>query len=51
MTSLSDNHRRNLLNGFLAIHRRMAELEALVDQATKPSPFSQYFNDLSPTEG
>jgi len=51
MTSLSDNHRRHLLNGFLAIHRRMAELEALVDQATKPSPFSQYFNDLSPTEG
>jgi hypothetical protein len=34
----------------LDIHRRMAEMEALLTQSTEPSPFAQLVNDLSPTE-
>jgi hypothetical protein len=41
---------RAILCGFLDIHRRMAELEALLVPGTKPTPFSGYVNDLSPTE-
>ncbi|MBX6314452.1 MAG: dynamin family protein [Isosphaeraceae bacterium] len=48
--SLSTAHQRHLLHGILAIHRRMADLEALITQAARPSPFSTYVNDLSPTE-
>jgi GTP-binding protein EngB required for normal cell division len=41
---------RAILCGFLDIHRRMAELEALLGPSLKPTPFSGYVNDLSPTE-
>ena len=41
---------RAILCGFLDIHRRMAELEALLLPGTKPTPFSGYVNDLSLTE-
>ena len=41
---------RAILCGFLDIHRRMAELEALLSPGTKTTPFSGYVNDLSPTE-
>ena len=41
---------RAILCGFLDIHRRMTELEALLIPGTKPTPFSGYVNDLSPTE-
>ena len=41
---------RAVLCGFLDIHRRMAELEALLGPSTKPTPFSAHVNDLSPTE-
>ena len=41
---------RAILCGFLDTHRRMAELEALLTPGTKPTPFSEYVNDLSPTE-
>ena len=41
---------RAILSGFLDIHRRMAELEALLSPGAKPTPFAGYVNDLSPTE-
>jgi GTP-binding protein EngB required for normal cell division len=41
---------RAILSGFLDIHRRMAELEALLIPGTKPTAFSGYVNDLSLTE-
>jgi GTP-binding protein EngB required for normal cell division len=41
---------RAILSGFLDIHRRMAELEALLIPGAKPTPFAGYVNDLSPTE-
>ena len=47
---LGEAHRRQVLQAFLAIHRRLAELEALASHAARPSPFSQYVNDLSPAE-
>jgi GTP-binding protein EngB required for normal cell division len=50
MTPLSPNHQRHILHGFLAIHNQMAELEALIAQGARPSPFSHYAGDLSPTE-
>src|SRR5947207_1799156 len=47
---LNDSQRRSILVGCLDIHRRMADMEALLTQGTDPSPFSQCVNDLSPTE-
>ena len=41
---------RHILHGFLAIHQELAELESLTSQGSRSSPFSQYVNDLSPTE-
>ena len=41
---------RAILCGFLDIHRRMGELEALLSPRTKSTPLSGYVNDLSPTE-
>jgi hypothetical protein len=41
---------RAILSGFLDIHRRMVELEALLIPGTKPTAFSGYVNDLSLTE-
>jgi GTP-binding protein EngB required for normal cell division len=52
MAGLSATHRRHILQGFLAIHRRMAEMEALIAQAARStsSPFAQFTNDLAPVE-
>ena len=50
MSPLNDHHQRHILHGFLSIHKRMAELEALIVQSGTPSPFSQSVRDLSPTE-
>ena len=41
---------RAILCGFLDVHRRMTELEALLSPDTKTTPFSVYVHDLSPTE-
>jgi len=49
-TPLGASHRTHVLVCFLDIHRRLAELEAEMVQATEPSPFSRIANDLSPTE-
>jgi len=45
-----ETHRRHILHRFLAIDRRLAELESLASRGARPSPFSEYVNDLSPTE-
>ncbi len=50
MTLLNESQKRSILFSFLDIHRRMAEFEAMLAQGERPSPFSQYVNDLSPTE-
>jgi GTP-binding protein EngB required for normal cell division len=50
MPEFNEAQTRAILCGFLDIHRRMAELEALLIPGTKPTPFSGYVNDLSPTE-
>jgi len=50
MSPLNDHHRRHILQGFLSIDKRMAELEALIVQSGTPSPFSPSLSDLSPTE-
>ncbi len=48
--ALNEAQQRSILLGFLGLHRRMADMEALLAQGSSPSPFSQYVNDLSPTE-
>ncbi len=48
--SLNESQKRAVLFGLLDLHRRMADLEALLAHGPDPSPFSQYVNDLSPTE-
>ena len=50
MPLFNDAQTRAILCGFLDIHRRMAELEALLIPGTKPTPFSGSVYDLSPTE-
>jgi hypothetical protein len=50
MASFNDAQSRAILCGFVDIHRRMAELECLIQPGARPSPFSQRVNDLSPTE-
>jgi hypothetical protein len=50
MTPLNDSQRRSILFSFLDIHRRMAEMEAMLAECDRPSPFSQYANDLSTAE-
>jgi hypothetical protein len=50
MAVFNDPQSRAILCGFLDIHRRMAELEAILARNVKPSPFSKYVNNLSPTE-
>lgn len=47
---MNDSHKRSFLFGFLDIHRRMAEIEAMLAQSLTPSAFSQHVGDLSPTE-
>jgi GTP-binding protein EngB required for normal cell division len=50
MTSLNPSQTQSVLFSFLDVHRRMAELEAMLAQSAIASPFSQYVSDLSPTE-
>jgi len=46
---LSDSHKRAIFFAFLDIHRRMAEVEAMMARHMT-SPFDTHVNDLSPTE-
>ena len=50
MTKLSEIHSRHILNGFLRIHKQLAELEALLVQCETASPFSRVVKDLSTAE-
>src|SRR5204862_427290 len=50
MAVLNGPQSRAILCGCLDVHRRMAELEALITPGDRPSAFSEYGNDLSPTE-
>jgi GTP-binding protein EngB required for normal cell division len=50
MAVLNGPQSRAILCGFLDVHRRMAELEALIATGERPSAFSRYLHDLSPTE-
>ena len=50
MVPMNESQTRFILTGFLDMHRRMAEMEAMLAQCPKPSVFSQYVHDLSPTE-
>ncbi len=50
MAVLNEPQSRAILCGFLDVHRRMAELEARISPDERPSSFSEYVNDLSPTE-
>jgi GTP-binding protein EngB required for normal cell division len=47
---MNESQKRSVLSGFLAIHQRMAEMEALLAQSLSPSAFAQHVSDLSPTE-
>jgi GTP-binding protein EngB required for normal cell division len=47
---MNESQKRSVLFGLLDIHRRMAEMEAMLAQCTIDSPFSPFVNDLSPTE-
>ncbi len=50
MAILNEAESRSILYGFLDLHRPMAGLEALLRSGDSPSAFSEYVNDLSPTE-
>lgn len=50
MGVLGEDLQRPIRFGFLDLHRRMAEMEALLIQSAAPTPFSQHVNDLAPTE-
>src|SRR5487761_1122441 len=45
-----DRHKKILVSGFTSIHEQLAEMEAHLAEGANPTPFSRYFNDLSPTE-
>jgi hypothetical protein len=45
---MNESQKRSVLAGLLDLHRRMAEMEAMLVQ--DPSPFSSFVHDLSPTE-
>lgn len=47
---MNDSQQRSILIGFQDIHRRLAEFESILVQRLISSPFSQYVDDLSPTE-
>jgi GTP-binding protein EngB required for normal cell division len=47
---MNESQKRCVLLTFLDIHRRMAEMEAMLIQSLTPSPFSQHVGDLTPTE-
>jgi hypothetical protein len=48
---LNEYQKRTILLSCLDLHRRMAEMEAILAQSAVSSPFSKYVNNLSPTEG
>ena len=50
MTGFNEAQQRALLSGCVDIHRRMAELEALIASSGGSSVFSEHLNDLSPGE-
>jgi GTP-binding protein EngB required for normal cell division len=50
MAILNEAQSRSILSGFLDIHRRMSDLEALLQPGERPSAFSEYVNDIAPTE-
>src|SRR5438552_4826377 len=50
MTGFNEAQQRALLSGCVDIHRRMAELEALIASSGGSSVFSEHLNDLSPAE-
>lgn len=50
MAILNEAQSRSMRCGFQDIHRRMADLEALIHPGARPSAFSEYVHDLSPTE-
>jgi GTP-binding protein EngB required for normal cell division len=47
----NDSQRRSVLFVLLDIHHRMTEMEATLSQSLIHPPFSEFVNDLSPTEG
>jgi GTP-binding protein EngB required for normal cell division len=50
MPGLNAYQRQTILFGFRDVHHRLANMEAMLAQSLIDSPFSQYVNDLSPTE-
>ncbi len=50
MSRLTENHGRHVVQTFLSIHRRLAELEGLLAQSGTESVFSQLNTDLPPAE-
>jgi hypothetical protein len=44
---LNSSQQRSIVCGFLDIHRRMGEIEALMKQDHAESPFSEYADDLT----
>lgn len=47
---LNESQQRAILFSLLDVHRRLAEMEALIVQAQDSSPLTRYVNDLSPIE-
>lgn len=50
MTPLNEPQQNSVRTSFCVLHKKMAELEGLMSEGAKPSPFSHYVPDLSPTE-
>jgi GTP-binding protein EngB required for normal cell division len=50
MAALNHSQRRSVLAALLDVHRRLADMEAVLAQAANPSPFAEFVNDLAPTE-
>lgn len=47
---LTPLHKHALLSSFLYIEGRLTEMEPLLAQGKRSSPFNQHVHDLSPTE-
>ncbi len=50
MTTLNPSQQRSIAACCVELHRRIADMEASLDPSTVTTAFSQYVNDLSPTE-
>lgn len=50
MNTLSPNHARILIAGFLDLHHQIEEMEALLAASANSSALSERINDISPTE-